>query len=183
MLIHYLKIAWRNLLKYKTQNIISVLGLALGFTAFAFTMSWIRFERWYDKHNPDADRIYKVFQINDENESGVQYMLPTPLKRLLEGFPEVEAVTAIYLSKGGIGRWKYIDNDGNIMLGRYTFFIVFYRDMKMIIQQVSDGCYSSERGESIRCRRECGHTLDSLGFILVFGCPANKRTFRIMTSF
>lgn len=39
MLLHYLKIAWRNLLKYKTQSVISILGLAIGFTAFSFTMS------------------------------------------------------------------------------------------------------------------------------------------------
>ena len=32
MFIHYLKVAFRNLLKYKTQTIISVLGLAVGFT-------------------------------------------------------------------------------------------------------------------------------------------------------
>ena len=32
MILHYLKIACRNLLKYKTQSIISILGLAIGFT-------------------------------------------------------------------------------------------------------------------------------------------------------
>ena len=35
MIRHYLKIACRNLLKYKTQSIISILGLAIGFTCFA----------------------------------------------------------------------------------------------------------------------------------------------------
>jgi len=60
MILHYFKIAWRNLLKYKTQSIISVLGLAIGFTAFAFTISWIRYENSYDKHNPYADQIYKI---------------------------------------------------------------------------------------------------------------------------
>ena len=28
MIRHYLKVAFRNLLKYKTQNIISIIGLA-----------------------------------------------------------------------------------------------------------------------------------------------------------
>jgi len=44
MFLHYLKIAWRNLCKYKTQTVVSILGLAIGFTAFAFTLSWIRYE-------------------------------------------------------------------------------------------------------------------------------------------
>ena len=42
MLIHYLKIAWRNLLKYKAQSVISIVGLSISFTAFTFTLSWIR---------------------------------------------------------------------------------------------------------------------------------------------
>ena len=31
MILHYLKIAVRNLWKYRTQSIISMLGLAIGF--------------------------------------------------------------------------------------------------------------------------------------------------------
>ena len=38
MLIHYLKIAWRNLIKYKTQNIISILSIAVGTVCFAITL-------------------------------------------------------------------------------------------------------------------------------------------------
>ncbi len=38
MLIHYLKTAWRNLLKYKIQNIISILSLAVGTVCFAITL-------------------------------------------------------------------------------------------------------------------------------------------------
>ena len=30
MILHYFKIAFRNLCKYKTQNIISIIGLAVG---------------------------------------------------------------------------------------------------------------------------------------------------------
>ena len=32
MIQHYFKIAFRNILKYKAQSIISILGLAVGFT-------------------------------------------------------------------------------------------------------------------------------------------------------
>ena len=34
MITHYLKVAVRNLLKYKTQNFISILGLAVGLFCF-----------------------------------------------------------------------------------------------------------------------------------------------------
>ena len=33
MIIHYLKVAFRNLLKYKTQSIVSIVGLAIGFAS------------------------------------------------------------------------------------------------------------------------------------------------------
>ena len=35
MIKHYLKVAFRNLVKYKTQNLVSIIGLAVGFTCFA----------------------------------------------------------------------------------------------------------------------------------------------------
>ena len=41
MIIHYMKVAMRNLLKYKTQSLISILGLAVGFVCFALSALWI----------------------------------------------------------------------------------------------------------------------------------------------
>ena len=40
MIQHYFKIAFRNILKYKAQSIISILGLAVGFTCFALATLW-----------------------------------------------------------------------------------------------------------------------------------------------
>ena len=34
MIHHYLKIAYRNLLKYRTQSIIRIIGLAIGLACF-----------------------------------------------------------------------------------------------------------------------------------------------------
>lgn len=31
---HYFKVTFRELVKYKTQSVISIIGLAIGFTAF-----------------------------------------------------------------------------------------------------------------------------------------------------
>ena len=51
MIYHYLKIAFRNLIKYKTQSIVSIVGLAIGFTCFALSALWIRYEMTYDTFN------------------------------------------------------------------------------------------------------------------------------------
>lgn len=48
MLRNYFKLAIRNLLKYKSQSVISIVGLAVGFTCFALATLWIRYEQTYD---------------------------------------------------------------------------------------------------------------------------------------
>ncbi|NDV64467.1 ABC transporter permease [Bacteroides sp. 224] len=91
MLYHYIKIAVRNLLKYKTQSIISILGLAIGFTFFALSMLWIHYELTYDSFHDGADRIYLV-QMEDmagtRQTTTTTHALAAYLK---ETFPEIES--------------------------------------------------------------------------------------------
>lgn len=49
MIKHYLKVAFRNLAKYKVQSIVSILGLAVGFVCFALSTLWIRYEMLFTK--------------------------------------------------------------------------------------------------------------------------------------
>ncbi|MDI9605494.1 MAG: ABC transporter permease [Bacteroidota bacterium] len=132
MFQHYLKIAWRNLRKYKTQTVVSVLGLAIGFTAFAFTLSWIRYEMGYDKHIPDADRVYKILRVNKRIEGGFNFLLPDAFKMYLESFPEIEAVTAISTTRGEFKRNDelFMEN-GHVMFADTSFFKVFYPDVQI----------------------------------------------------
>ena len=58
MIRHYLKISFRELLKYKTQSIISILGLAIGFAAFILGGYWLWWETHFDTFHPEADRLY-----------------------------------------------------------------------------------------------------------------------------
>ena len=37
MILHNLKVAWRNLMKYKTQNLVSIVALAVGIVTLAAT--------------------------------------------------------------------------------------------------------------------------------------------------
>ena len=59
MIKHYLKVAFRNLMKYKTQSLVSIIGLAVGFTCFALSVLWIRYEMTYDTFHKGAERIYE----------------------------------------------------------------------------------------------------------------------------
>ena len=62
MLSNYLKIAWRNLLKYKLYSGINVLGLTLGIASFLVVLLFLKNEFSYDKFNTNIDRIYRLDQ-------------------------------------------------------------------------------------------------------------------------
>ncbi|MDR1897560.1 MAG: ABC transporter permease, partial [Prevotellaceae bacterium] len=89
MIHHYLKIAFRNLWKYKNQTFISVVGLAVGFTCFAMATLWIRYEMTFDGFHKNADRIYRVKMLDYFDSDGSirgPYLLAAYLKAT---FPEI----------------------------------------------------------------------------------------------
>ena len=96
MFSHNLKIAFRNLRKYKSQNIISIIGLAVGFACFAFSAFWIRYEKSYDSFHTNADRIYRVNMAPYNwsfisNHSFRMSDCPYPLANWLKSnYPEIE---------------------------------------------------------------------------------------------
>ena len=96
MILHYLKIAFRNLLKYKTQTAISVLGLAVGLGFFTFGYHWLKYETSYDSFYPDADRSYLVYTQDENNKQGYSQSVLGNFIR--ERLPEVETVTQSFVS-------------------------------------------------------------------------------------
>ena len=97
MIQHYLKVAIRNLLKYKVQTGISMLGLAAGFICFVLSAFWIHYEMTYDQFRKDADRLYLV-RVNDGYAEGrITWRVPIPLGAYLkEHFPEIESFAYFY---------------------------------------------------------------------------------------
>jgi putative ABC transport system permease protein len=57
---HFVKIAWRNLVKNKIYSSINILGLAIGMAACFFVFQYVYFETGYDKFNKNAQNIYRV---------------------------------------------------------------------------------------------------------------------------
>jgi ABC-type antimicrobial peptide transport system permease subunit len=96
MLKHYLKIAFRNLWKYKKQTLVSVLGLAVGFACFAVAALWIRYEMTYDGFHRNADRMYCVSIPSGFTPNGVSRGGPYPLAGYLKAtFPEIARSTTL----------------------------------------------------------------------------------------
>jgi hypothetical protein len=98
MIKHYLKVAVRNLLKYRSQTLISVAGLAVGFACFAMSALWIRYEMTYDSFHANADRLYRVSfrDISSGNPDGTTTRSSAHLGAYLKNtFPEINNATEI----------------------------------------------------------------------------------------
>jgi putative ABC transport system permease protein len=68
MFRNYLKIGFRNVLKYKSSSLINVLGLSTGLAAFILIALFIKDEFSYDRHHEHADHVFRVTVKNYDNE-------------------------------------------------------------------------------------------------------------------
>jgi hypothetical protein len=98
---HYLKVAFRNLWKYKNQTLISVFGLSVGFTCFAPATLWIRYETTYDNFLKNADRVYYINTPSIYSPTGTTTSTINTLATYLKStFPEI--IHAITLAHGNM---------------------------------------------------------------------------------
>lgn len=95
MLSNYFKIAFRNLIKYKSFAIINITGLAVGIASCVLILLFVTDELSYDRFHSKADRIYRVHTEGRLAANEFRMAVsPAPLAfTVLEEFPEVEAVT------------------------------------------------------------------------------------------
>ncbi len=93
MLKNYFKIAFRNIFKNKVYSFINIFGLAIGLAGFILISILIKNELSYDSFNKNADRIYRVVEIQNQENIGKLKIAVTmgPLAPALkEYFPDVE---------------------------------------------------------------------------------------------
>ena len=88
---HYLKVAVRSLGRYKSQTIISIVGLAVGFVCLSLSALWLRYENTFNTGLPDADRLYMMAM----GEGGSVMGTPGELLMKYTEIPEVEGATCV----------------------------------------------------------------------------------------
>ena len=101
MFKNYIKIAIRNIWKFKGCSLIKILGLTVGMAVFIMIGLFIQFEMSFDRYHKNADRIYRVANERWDEPQGhfKEVGTPGPLApTLADEFPEVEA-------GGRIWRW------------------------------------------------------------------------------
>ena len=136
MIIHYLKIAWRNILKYKTQSLISLLGVTIGVLFFTYGYHWYQYESSYDSFYPDSERIYQVIGKIKSTGSYVENgQIPyIAIKKIKQTFPEIETVATVYPHYG-----SSFKHNGEKLVGYPSFQAVDEHFFRMFPPKVIAG--------------------------------------------
>jgi len=91
MFQNYLKIAFRNIRRYKVFSSINILGLTLGLACCIFIMLWIFDELSYDRFHVDSKSLFRVEEKIHYSGKTFNSMATSPAvaPALKKGFPEI----------------------------------------------------------------------------------------------
>lgn len=98
MIFHYIKLSWRNILTYKTQSVISIMGLSVGFTAFMLATYWYYWEHNFDTFHPDWKKTYTIVTHNFSEDIKILHQLNKEAAEHFKKYPEIEDITLTDLS-------------------------------------------------------------------------------------
>lgn len=130
MIYNYLKISFRNLMKYKFISFINLFGLTIGFTCCLLILTYILNELSYDRYNKKADNVYRITRTFYNGNGDVALTLSTispPFGYYLPtDFPEIQKMTR--LLNNGTAPLRYKDkliNEQNVYFADENIFDVF----------------------------------------------------------
>jgi putative ABC transport system permease protein len=134
MLNNYIKVTYRNLLKYKFYTLINILGLSVGIACVVFIALFVTTELGYDTYNKHMDRIYRVgVKGSITGEQLNQAVTCAPMaKAIANEVPHVEKVTRIARFGDWLVRYNNVRfNETNFLFADSNFFDVFSIPMIM----------------------------------------------------
>ncbi len=128
MLKNYLKIATRNLRRYKGYSFLNIAGLAIGMACCILILLWVKDELSYDRYHENSDQPYRVVVKGRMSNRDINFSTsPAPLaKALVDEFPGVLQATRFLRSRNVLVSYQEKHFNEDFML--YTdpnFFDVF----------------------------------------------------------
>jgi putative ABC transport system permease protein len=98
MIFNYLKVAIRNVLRYKSFSLINLLGLTLGLTVFLSIALYVIDEFSFDRHHEKKDRIYRaVIAAEFDGQVNKWGRVPNQLvPTTIQDIPEVETAARYF---------------------------------------------------------------------------------------
>jgi len=135
MIRNYLKIAFRNITRYKFISFINIFGLTIGLTCCLLIFTFILHELSYDKYQPHVNRVYRVTRSFNNAETGALSLnlstVAPPFGPLLQNdFKEIEVMTR--LLQNGATAVRYEDKiltEQNVYFADDKFFDFFSVDV------------------------------------------------------
>jgi len=94
-----LRSTWNHLRKNRIPAILNILGLALGLLFFLQLVTYIAYEKGYDKYFRSGDQIYRINYDITQNGESVLHSAKTPrrlLRVLKDEIPEIELTAMTY---------------------------------------------------------------------------------------
>src|SRR5215211_1280008 len=127
MILHYLRIAWRNLWKNRVFSSINLFGLAIGLTCCLLMVLYVKHELSYDSFQKKGDRIVRVIMeysfsgsVNKGNYTSTK--VAPAFKRT---FPEIESAVRMTQTARVVRYDDKLFNEKKFMYADSGFFDVF----------------------------------------------------------
>jgi len=96
MFKNYLKIALRNIVKYKGYSFINIVGLTVGIACSTLILLWVQDELYYDRFHKKSDNIHRVIlrhQFAGDRVLTTEVSPPPLAKALVDEVPEIVNAT------------------------------------------------------------------------------------------
>ena len=109
MFKNYIKVAVRNLKRYKGYSFINVLGLSIGMTCTILILLWVRNELSYDRFFPNSNRIYRVVDSEkySNGEESIFSLNPASLApTLISQYPEIMDAARLRTVKSSVVQYE-----------------------------------------------------------------------------
>lgn len=99
MIINYLKIAIRNIVRHKGYSLITIASLVIGLTTFLVIVLYLKTEMSYDQFHQDLDRIYRVGMTMNNNIKSTSFAINVPplAPALKKDFTEVQYAARVFI--------------------------------------------------------------------------------------
>ncbi|WP_339605801.1 ABC transporter permease [uncultured Roseivirga sp.] len=93
-------IAIRHLKRNKVFSLINMLGLSLSMVACLLIFKYVSFEKGYDSHIENAERVFRIYRIaeGEASDDGVASVFPPMAPVIKNSIPEVEYITRVIQS-------------------------------------------------------------------------------------
>ena len=88
MLLNYLKIAYRNLIRNRVFSLINIVGLGLGIAAFVFILEYVSLEKSVNQFHANIDQMYRLVNVGQDGASWPE-IEPGYAPVMQEKFPEI----------------------------------------------------------------------------------------------